>query len=361
MLNSLPASITVRATALRRTSLLAVSAVLFCVLPPPFLRAETPAEQVRRATQAAFAGEEFKGFQFYSPVKERFGVGTMFTRNTAKNAKTPGLFIGDSETWWAAGISDADKASLLKELFVPGKLGIQKISAPVSKSMDIKASLPFTFFKKLLTIGVDVNRINNSSVTVTAIQAEERQLNLAAFFRDALTGKFNAEIVSHIKNADYEIVTQDVVFFGYEATTEGGVQTKLTISVQAVPSTGKKNGASAELDSSIDTNSAANAQGSKPAAGAAKDTTKQKSGTDPTAKTPAPQTTTLAYKSDPTVPMIVAVYLADAPKLPAEGALTRPTIVPAQLDPDAFSRMVDSLQEKLGPPKGIVVRSSLGR
>ena len=341
------------------------AALCFVTLSPRLVTAETPAEQLQRAIKNIFAGSEFKDFQFYSPVKSRWGLGTMFEKSQPRN-RGRGPFIGDSETWWAAGLSDKEKSDLLAQLFVRGELGIQRVVAPVSTKMEVKAALPIAFWKKLITIEGDISRINNSSVTITAVSAEERELSLPAFFRAATTGKLAPEIVARIKKADYQIVTKDVVFFGFEATTEGAVQTVWGLDIEALPSDSKQKTASAQSTTPTAPIPPTGGDSTKGAAGPQTKnttTTKDAKATDGTGQPPKiASQATLQFKSAADIPMVVAVYLADAPKLPPEGALSNPTTTRAQISADAFSRLVDSLEEKRAPPRGvIVVQKSAGR
>jgi hypothetical protein len=326
---------------------LTVAIALIIALTPQMGKAQSQAELLRSTIRSAFADYEFKHFEFYSPVRSRWGLGTMFEKNLNKT-KEHGAFIGDPDTWWAPGISEDEKSKILNSMFIEGELGIVKIVNPISTSVDVQASLPIPFLKKLINIKGDVSATKNSTVTITAISAEERELYLPALFNAAKLGKLAPAIVDRIEKADYEIVTKDVVFFGFEATVTDSAQKRVSLSIEAGPSNSDKASGSVQTSTGTSPPGAPKTDETSPKDGTSKDD----GGQLPAA---APQAGTLQVKGAADVPMVAAVYVAQATRVPPAGALTNPKEVPSQIDAGAFRSLVDSLEETLGPPKGVTV------
>ena len=347
------------------------------VFAVPLKMAAAPGDDLRRALQQIFQGAEFKGYQFYQPVKSQWGLGTMFEEDLTNKRGGRGPTIALPEDWWSPSVSEEEKAQLKRELFIRGQLGFKKLVAPVSKSVDIKANLPFIFFKKLLSVGGSYQRVNESTVTITAVTAEQRELNFPAFFRAVRAGKFRPEVVERVNRADYMIVSHDIVFYGYEASVEGAVQTKLSLGVEVGPTTelraASKDAGKALTDSkspqeptaeladekvkSADEKSKRAGETSKPADDKAKTPPTIEANGTATIQT-GPARGSLVASAPADVPMIVAVYLANAPRIPAQGALTKPTLRPADVNTDLLSRTLASLEEAISPPQGVVVVSS---
>jgi hypothetical protein len=68
-----------------------------------------------------------------------------------------------------------------------------------------------------------------------------------------------------------------------------------------------------------------------------------------------PAKATFTGSAPANVPMIVAVYLANAPRMPAQGALTKPTVSAATIDAELFARTVAALEDEVPLPKGATV------
>jgi hypothetical protein len=319
---------------------------------------------------------QFSGYQFLGVPQARFGVGTMYAKGfTSTGAGSAAgarrLFLGDLDSWWASNVPVAERQRLKSTIVVEGPLGFQKVVAPVARNVKVNLALPFVFLRQLGTAKVDIDKLNNATVTVTADTAAQRVIDFGAFFDAVNSGKVRPDIAKVIKAGDYLIVNEDLVLYGFEAVVESQKQSKIAIGIQIAPAAQTKVDAEGAKQ-------AGDKKGSSPASsvntelkgGEAKAETKTSPSEAPKKEpSPAQTGTATANVNDeprkgelrlgaPTgspAPMIVGVLLSNGLAAPSSGALSSAKLTPASVDSATLSQVMISLEMSIPLPNSVSV------
>ena len=268
-------------------------------------------------------------------------------RGTAVDGRR--LFLGDLDTWWEATVTEAERQRPRSAIVVEGPLGFQKVTAPLAKNVKINLAFPLSFLQKLVSANIDINKVNNSSVTVTADTAAQRVIDFGAFFDAVNSGKVRADIAKTIKAGDYLIVNEDLVLYGFQAVVESERQSQIAIGVQITPAAQTKVDVEGAKQSGEKSGSTKDATDKTPDAKASDSKADKNATTDTSAKK---ETTPAAQKSDASVnasrelkgelrlsatgtpaPMIVGVLISNGIVPPSAGALSSMRLKPASVDP----------------------------